>query len=116
MELNLKLPEYCNMDDRVAVQILIDELLARNCNVSVNDGEETCLHLSDDFIEILGHLGGTGEDYVSAYASDGLPLGWFYLIYNNGSEGNPTVVISDFLDTKFCGSVYQAVERRLEVA
>jgi hypothetical protein len=26
------------------------------------------------------------------------------------------VVISDFLNTKFCGSVYQTVERRLEVA
>ena len=116
MKLNLKLPEYCNMDDRVAVQILIDELLSRNCSVSVNDGEETCLYLSDDYAEILEHLTSTGEDFVSASASDGLPLGWFYLIYNNGSEGNPIVVISDFLDTKFCGSVYQAVERRLEVA
>ena len=116
MEFNPKLPEYCNMADRVAVQTLIDELLSRNCSVSVNDGEETCLYLSDDYVEILEHLTSTGEDYVSAYASDGLPLGWFYLIYQNGSEGNPMIVISDYLDTKFCGSVYQAVERRLEVA
>lgn len=116
MEFNPKLPEYCNMADRVAVQILIDELLSRNCSVSVNDGEETCLYLSNDYVEILEHLTSTGEDFVEASAPDGLPLGWFYLIYDNGSEGSPMVVISDHLDTKFCGSVYQAVERRLEVA
>ena len=64
MELNIKLPEHCTMDDRVAVQILIDELLSRNCSVSVNDGEETCLYLSDDYAEILEHLTSTGEVLV----------------------------------------------------
>jgi len=110
---NLALPKHCNMDDRVAVQYLVEEILSRDACISVNDGEETALSLSDSYEEVIESLTSTGEDYLIASNSDGAQLGWFYLIYNNGSDGDPLIVISDYLSTAFCQEVYDRVAERL---
>jgi len=116
MNFNPKLPEYCNMDDRVAVQCLIKELLAADCTVTINDGEEDCLEQSSDFTEILEAMSSSGEDVVIAFDKEGNDLGWFYLIYDNGSKGNPMICISDLVANQFCESIYNKVGAQLEVA
>jgi hypothetical protein len=115
MGFNVRLPEYCNMDDRIAAHCLISELLAAECTVTINDGEDYCLEQSADFIEILEAMSSTGEDVVIPFDKDGNELGWFYLIYNNGSEGNPMILISDLVANSFCDGIYRKVCEQLAV-
>ena len=88
---NPRLPAHCNMDDRVAAQCLINELLAAECTITINDGEEDCLEKSSNLNEILEAMSSTGWDILTPFDKDGNETGWFNLIYENGSEGEPTV-------------------------
>tara|TARA_R110000744_G_C19041330_1_gene526700 strand:- start:45 stop:386 length:342 start_codon:yes stop_codon:yes gene_type:complete len=106
---NPRLPEHCNMDDRVCVNILLDELLSRNKAIRVYDGEVWILHPTTDKTKVLESLAHTGEDIIRT------DEGSFYLIYNNGSEGEPMILISDYSDSKFNNEVYAAVEKKLGV-
>lgn len=110
------LPEDCNMDDRVLVQTLVTELLFSGCVLTVIDGEETCLETSSDYIEILKALSSTGEDILDVVDKDNNDLGWFHLIYNNGSDGDPMICLHDYCGNQFCESIYKKVNSELEVA
>jgi len=112
---NPRLPEHCNMDDRVAAQCLINELLAAECTITINDGEEDCLEKSSNLNAILEAMSSTGEDILTPFDKDGKDLGWFYLIYANGSEGDPMILISDLSANPFCEEIYNKVNAQLEV-
>ena len=107
---NPRLPEHCNMDDRVCVNILVDELLSRGKAIRVFDGEEWVLDPCTDKTTILESLSHAGDDTIDT------DEGGFYLIYNNGSEGEPMILISDYTDSVFNRQVYRAVEKKIEVA
>tara|TARA_B110000240_G_C13180079_1_gene317345 strand:+ start:132 stop:482 length:351 start_codon:yes stop_codon:yes gene_type:complete len=107
------LPEHCNMDDRVAAQCLIQELLAAECTITINDGEEDCLEKSRDLKEILEAMSSSGEDTVIPFDKDRNGLGWFYLIYANGSEDEPMILISDLSANPFCEGIYSKVDAQL---
>ena len=115
MGFNARLPEYCNVADRLASQCLISELLAAECTVTINVGEDDCLEQSADYTEILEAMSSSGEDVVIPFDKDGNDLGWFYLIYDNGSEGNPMVLISDLVANSFCEGIYNKVCEQLAV-
>lgn len=95
---------------------LIKELLAAECTITINDGEEDCLEQSSDLTAILEAMSSSGEDVVIPFDKDGHDLGWFYLIYDNGSEGNPMILISDLVNNSFCERIYNKVNAQLEVA
>ena len=38
--------------------------------------------------------------------------GYFYLIYNNGSEDDPLIVISDYTVEELAEKIYKEVERK----
>ena len=107
---NPRLPEHCNMDDRVCVNILVDEILSRGKAIRVFDGEEWVLDLCTDKTKILESLSHAGDDTIDT------DEGGFYLIYNNGSEGEPMILISDYTDSVFNRQVYRAVEKKVEGA
>ena len=109
-DFNPRLPEHCNMDDRVCVNILVDELLSRGKAIRVYDGEEWVLSSTTDKTKVLESLGQTGEDIIRT------DEGSFYLIYNNGSEGEPMILISDYTDSLFNREVYEALEKKIEGA
>jgi hypothetical protein len=108
--INPLLPQHCNMDDRVCISILIDELLSRDKSVRVFDGEEWVLDPCTDKTKILESLAHTGEDTIRT------DEGGFYLIYDNGSDGDPMILISDYTDSEFNREVYAAVEKKLGVS
>jgi cytochrome oxidase Cu insertion factor (SCO1/SenC/PrrC family) len=97
------------MDDRVAVSVLIDEILLRDLAITVNDGEDDVVTASKDKHEILKNMSHTGEDMLCT------PDGIFYLIYNNGSDGDPMVVITDHHANKTMHEIYKAVANKLGV-
>lgn len=115
MELILNQPRYCNNDDRICVQLLLKEVLQHGCTVSVWEGEDWAIEKSDDFDQCLEALSSSGEDVVYVRDDMGIQLGWFYLIYDNGSENDPIICISDYSDTAFCQSVYESISKTLEV-
>jgi len=107
---DLSLPEYAAPCERPVVQTLIDLLLREGGVVSVYDEEDVAIHKSTDRTEILKSMSQTGWDTVESYHNDGDPRGWFSLIYSNGSEHEPMVVISDYSANEYCENVYRKLD------
>ncbi len=107
---DLALPEYAAPCERPVVQLLIDLLLREGGVVSVYDEEDVAIHKSNDRDEILKSMSQTGWDTVESYHHDGDLRGWFSLIYNNGSEHEPMVVISDYGVNDWTENVYRKLD------
>jgi hypothetical protein len=107
---DLALPEYAAPCERPVVQLLIDLLLREGGVVSVYDEEDVAIHKSNDRDEILKSMSQTGWDTVESYHHDGDLRGWFSLIYNNGSEHEPMVVISDYGVNDWTDNVYRKLD------
>ena len=108
ISINPVLPQHCNMDDRVCVNILIDELLQRDKAIRVHDGEEWVLEKAiRNKTKILESLSHSGYDMVE------FDQGAFDLIYNNGSDDDPIILISDYTDNAISNEVYEAVKNKL---
>ncbi len=101
-----KYPEYAAPCERPVLQKLVDILLHDDGKVSVWDGEELAVHGCSDKLHILKNLSQTEMDQIEAYDKDGNCRGWFSLIYNNGSEQDPMVVISDYGANEWCENVW----------
>ena len=107
---DLSLPEYAAPCERPVVQTLIDLLLREGGVVSVYDEEDVAIHKSNDRTEILKSMSQAGWDTVESYHHDGDLRGWFSLIYNNGSNNEPMIVISDYSANEYCDSVYRKLD------
>tara|TARA_A200000159_G_scaffold66912_2_gene61930 strand:- start:12894 stop:13265 length:372 start_codon:yes stop_codon:yes gene_type:complete len=114
MEFKFNLPRYCNNDDRLCVQLLLDELCRWGRVISVHDGEEWMLKKCSDPDLVLDTLSHTGEDTIDVFDRLGHHLGQFWLIYNNGSEGDPMICITDYTANKFCETVVNHIQLRLD--
>ena len=110
----MKQLEYCNHADRVVIKLLVNAILHKGYSITVFDGEEHALTGCCDKAKIFEALTSTGEDHIILEAKDGLREGWFHLIYDNGSEDEPLVVISDHTDNAICNLIYASVEAELE--
>lgn len=107
------LPEYCNDDDRKAIHALVDAVLADGNNISIHNGgepDEYEIEDSTDKLAILNAMMASGEDTVSVLNAEGVSQGYFILIGDNGSEGEPMIVISDYVANDYCDSVIKRVE------
>ena len=86
---SMSFSEYVPEHEHAYLYDLINNLLTAG-PVSVNDGEDNILIESTDANEISMSLGSTGEDLLHVKG-----LGTVYLIYNNGSDNDPGVVVAD---------------------
>ena len=105
-----KYPEYAAPCERPVIQKLIDLCLNGNGKVSVWDGEELSVHGCSSKAHILKNLAQTEMDQVEAYDVEGNCRGWFSLIYHNGSENEPMIVISDYSANEWCENVYRKLD------
>jgi len=105
-----QLPKHAAPCERPVVQLLIDLLLREGGVVSVYDEEDVAIHKSNDRGEILKSMAHTGWDTVESYHHDGDLRGWFSLIYDNGSEHEPMVVISDYSANDWTDNVYRKLD------
>lgn len=101
-----QLPIHAAPCERPVVQRLVDLLLREGGIVSVYDEEEVAIHKSTDKTEILKSMSHTGWDTVESYHPDGDMRGWFSLIYDNGSEREPMIVISDYGANEWADNIY----------
>jgi len=107
VQFDTALPEYAAPCERPVIQMLIDFCLRDDGKVSVWDGEELSVHGCSSKKHILKNLAQTELDQVEAYDKDGNCRGWFLLIYNNGSENEPMIVISDYSYNEWTENVYR---------
>ena len=105
-----QLPKYAAPCERPVIQKLVDLSLWDSGTVSIWDGEELSVDRSTDKLEILNNLAQTEMDQLEAYDKDGGMRGWFLLIYNNGSEHEPMVVISDYSVNDWTESTYRKLD------
>ena len=105
-----QLPVYAAPCERPVIQKLVDYALWDSGTVSLWDGEELSVDRSTDRMEILKNLAQTDMDQLEAYNEDGSMRGWFLLIYNNGSEHEPMVVISDYGVNDWTESTYRKLD------
>jgi len=99
-------PEYAPEWERPMISKLIDLCLEAGGSVTVHDSEEFILEKCSDKLEIITNLATSGEDTISVHDKAGECYGWFLLIYNNGSEGDPMIVIADHSDNEACGAIW----------
>ena len=92
--------EHLQTNERPVVTALLKALIAAGKTITINDGEED-LVTSNKITELRPELAGTGEDYISF---DG---GFFFLIYDNGSENDPMIVISNYSANDFCDKIWK---------
>jgi hypothetical protein len=110
VQFDTALPKYAGAGERPVIQMLIDLCLRDDGKVSVWDGEELSVHGCSSKTHILKNLAQTELDQVEAYDKDGNCRGWFSLIYNNGSEHEPMIVISDYSYNEWTESVYRKLD------
>ena len=109
-----QLPIHAAPCERPLLQSMVCYLVhdSGQYHVSVWDGEEYSIKKSTNGDDILNAMSHTGEDHLEIYDRiSGKELGWFYLVYNNGSEKEPMVVISDYSVTPTCEFIYQVLNR-----
>jgi hypothetical protein len=127
-----KYPIHANDDDRRCAAALIQAILDSDpeAKVSVSCGEEENeITRSRNKLDILKAMGASGEDWVSVYKAksrEPIPekpgkvrvkyeeIGRFYLIYCNGSEGEPMILIADYWAIPYCDEVYNVVDAKMK--
>lgn len=97
--------------EKPVVERLIHHCLKGDRSISVNDSEEWTLRESRDVGSIKSALFTADDDYIRVHDREGETLGHFWLIYNNGSEQEPMVLISDYTANAFCEATVNLIEQ-----
>ena len=106
-------PIYANSDDRKCARALITAIIASGDKVTVLHCEGLELSRSQHILECLKAMAATGMDTIRV--RDGktdVVKGAFSLIYDNGSEGEPMILISDYSANDYCESIYNKVSAK----
>jgi len=90
--------KYIPTNEQPVITALLTALLAAGKTLTINDGEDDIV-TSNNLTAIISELGGTGQDYIKFGG------GFFRLIYNNGSEDDPMIVITDCSGNEFCEKI-----------
>ena len=103
--------------ERPVLLALVKAILKRDLSVTIyceGDYDDPVIEGSTDLEEIVKNLAAGDLDKLTLTTSDGMHSGYFYLIYNNGSEHEPMVVISDYSARAVCNEIYAEVEQEVE--
>ncbi len=98
--------QYVPKHERPVISMLIKLCLENGNTISVHDSEEFVVKRSRKINEIRTALGSSGEDQLIVRNSNGERIGWWWLIYNNGSDGDPMIVICDYTANEFCEEIW----------
>tara|TARA_R100000655_G_scaffold23464_2_gene47234 strand:- start:292 stop:657 length:366 start_codon:yes stop_codon:yes gene_type:complete len=112
----IELIEGCNWQDRIVVYLLVKHILSDGHSITIwnGDPEEPEIDKSTDMSEIFKASTAADEDVFAIHNNEGKKLGWFYLIYCNGSAvkgaQEPMMVISDHSNNDYCNKLYQKLD------
>ena len=111
MHIDLTVMKTVPVSDRIAAQGLIDAILDNNGWITINNGDEDMVKKSYRSGEIFDAMASGDEDFVIVHNAEGERLGCFYLVYNNGNEWDPAILISDYTANEFCDFIYDRVAK-----
>lgn len=83
-------------------------------SISVFDCEEWTLKNSRDMAAIKAALSTTDDDTIRVMRDDGTHMGSFWCIYNNGSEDDPMILISDYSVTDWAEATVKQLTAEFE--
>ena len=98
--------------ERPVLLALVKAILKRGYPISIWMEDEPIIERSTDLAEIIKNLAAGDGDAI--IMDEGQGIGWFDLIYNNGSEHEPMIVISDYSDNHLCNEIISDIEEELE--
>lgn len=96
---------------------LVDALLMRGFSIEISEpyyDDEPLLDSTTNRHNILASLNQCDEDVLSVADEDGY-MGYWWLIYNNGSEHDPMVVISDYVSNPVFNDIWNELNERYGV-
>ena len=108
--------------ERPVLLALVKAILKRGYAVDIEMEDEQIITFSDDLEEIIKNLAAGDMDCLIVRRTDDVlgddgehfpNVGWFSLIYNNGSEHEPMIVISDYTDNDVCNEIMREVEQEV---
>lgn len=97
--------------ERPVLLALVKAILRRGYPISIWMEDEPIIERSTDLAEIIKNLAAGDGDAI--IMDEGQGIGWFDLIYNNGSEHEPMVVISDYSANDVCEEIMREVEQEV---
>ncbi len=109
--------------ERPVLLALVKAILKRGYAVNIEMEGEPIITLSDDLEEIIKNLAAGDMDCLVVRRTDDVlgddgehfpNVGWFDLIYNNGSEHEPMIVISNYSANDVCDEIMREVEQEVE--
>lgn len=105
-------PKGATAAERPVLQALIVLALADTGNsvsVSIAGEHEYEVKNSRDAAEILSNMALGDADEFFIKDKDNNQLAWFLLIYNNGSEDDPMIVISDYSANDYAEGIWNTL-------
>lgn len=105
-------PQGATAAERPVLNALVNLALADTGNsvsVSIAGEYEYEVKNSRDPQEILSNMALGDEDEFLIKDSNNSQLAWFYLVYNNGSDHDPMVVISDYSVSDYSEGIWNTL-------
>jgi hypothetical protein len=99
--------------ERPALLALVKAILKRGHTISIYLEDEPMIEHSGDLAEVIKNLAAGDLDSLVIETDGGNSVGWFSLIYNNGSEHEPMIVISDHSANEVCNEIMREVEQEV---
>jgi hypothetical protein len=83
-----------NTEERFVVKQIVGRALDRGYLLTVLDGEDVPIRLSDDAEAVMAELGHCDEEWIQVANADGKRIGTIFLVYGN----DPDEVVADCTD------------------
>ena len=100
--------------ERPVLLALVKAILKRGHTISIYLEDEPMIEHSSDLADVIKNLAAGDADVLSFGTEGGDETGWFSLIYNNGSEHEPMIIISDYSANDVCDEIVREVEQEVE--
>ncbi len=100
--------------ERPVLLALVKAILKRGYWITVDMEGGYMVERTTALEDVSKNLAAGDEDVLSFGTEDDDELGWISLIYNNGSEHEPMVVISDYSASDVCEEIMREVEQEVE--
>ena len=100
--------------ERPVLLALVKAILKRGYLIAVEMEGECMVGPTTSLDDVIKNLAAGDADVLSFGTETGYETGWFSLIYNNGSEHEPMIVISDYSANDVCDEIYKEVIAEVE--
>lgn len=111
--LTWSMDNYPPMWERPVLLALVKAILKRGYWITVDMEGEYMVERTTSLEDVIKNLAAGDEDVLVFGTENDDQLGWLSLIYNNGSEHEPMVVISDYSASDVCDEIVREVEQEV---